>query len=156
MIHRKAFTLIEILMTITMATVMIVPIFQMLGLGTKGIYKSSDKTYAILIAAEVIEIVKFTDFDVLPPRDEIYQLPEIMQRNNSPEFQKKNLLYFNRDYEKGYGIGVLITKIQGKYDNKSIGGDANELRRVDVYLQWESVLTRKNVNLKLTTFYRDR
>lgn len=143
-------------MTITMATVMIVPIFHMLGLGTRGVYKSSDKTYAILIASEIIEIVKFTGFDVLPPREEIYQITEIMQRNNSPEFQKKNLLYFNRDYEEGYGIGVLITKVEGSYDNKVIGGKASELRRVDVYLQWESVLTKKDVNLKLSTFYRER
>ncbi|PCJ20356.1 MAG: hypothetical protein COB02_04800 [Candidatus Cloacimonadota bacterium] len=154
--NKKAFTLLEILMTITMATVMIVPVFNMLNLGTKGIYKSSDKTYAILIASEVIEIVKFTGFDVLPPKEEVYQLNDIIQRNNQPEYLKRNLYYSNREYEKGYGVGVLITKVEGQYDSKRIGGKVSGLRRVDVYIQWESVLTKESTTLKLSTFYKDR
>ena len=66
---RRGFTLIEILATITIATVMITAIFPMLNIGQKSVYKSSDKNYAVLAAADLMEVVRGTEFSVLPPRD---------------------------------------------------------------------------------------
>ena len=54
--NKRGFTLIEILATITIATVMITAIFPMLSIGQKGVYKSSDKNYVILAAADLIEV----------------------------------------------------------------------------------------------------
>lgn len=157
--NRRGFTLIEILATITIATIMIGAIFPLLSIGSKGIYKSSDRTYAVLAAADLIEVVRGTDFDVLPPRgqENPYTVDEIKSLINAPEHQRSNL-YFNHIYEKKFAIGIFVMSVESEGSEIESKNRA-EIRQVVVKVQWKSVLDQspdgKIEEIELTSLYTE-
>ncbi len=153
--NRRGFTLIEILATITLATLMITAIFPMLNLGQKGVYKSSDKNYAVLAAADLMEVVRGTEFSVLPPRESPYSVQEIRQLLYQGDNARRNLI-FGHVYQKKFAIGVFIQPVVGT-ENSSNGHDANKsMRQCTVVVRWESVMDKsKKEEIRLTSLYRE-
>jgi len=153
-VRTRGFTLIEILATIAIATVMIGPIFYMLSSGSRWVYKSADKTYAVLVASDLIEVVKGTDFSVLPVRDEPYSVDEIREKISTGENLRRNLV-FNHTYVEKFSIGAFVQSIPEGEMNKTLSGKGQELRMVTIVVQWENVMTKKEEELRLTSFYMD-
>ncbi len=152
---RRGFTLIEILATITIATVMITAIFPMLNIGQKGVYKSSDKNYAVLAAADLMEVVRGTEFSVLPPRENPYSVQEIRQLLYKGDNARRNLV-FGHVYEDKFAIGVFI-QLVAETENSTNPEDANKsMRQCTVVVRWESVMDKsKKEEVRLTSLYRE-
>ena len=153
--NRRGFTLIEILATITIATVMITAIFPMLNIGQKGVYKSSDKNYAVLAAADLMEVVRGTEFSVLPPRENPYSVQEIRQLLYKGDNARRNLV-FGHVYEDKFAIGVFI-QLVAETENSTNPEDANKsMRQCTVVVRWESVIDKsKKEEVRLTSLYRE-
>tara|TARA_Y100000589_G_C27115509_1_gene614080 strand:+ start:149 stop:625 length:477 start_codon:yes stop_codon:yes gene_type:complete len=153
--NRRGFTLIEILATITIATVMITAIFPMLNIGQKGVYKSSDKNYAVLAAADLMEVVRGTEFSVLPPRENPYSVQEIRQLLYKGDNARRNLV-FGHVYEDKFAIGVFI-QLVAETENSTNPEDANKsMRQCTVVVRWESVMDKsKKEEVRLTSLYRE-
>jgi len=154
MVRVRGFTLIEILATIAIATVMIGPIFYMLSSGSRWVYKSADKTYAVLAASDLIEVVRGTDFSVLPVRDEPYAVDEIREKIATGDNLRRNLV-FNHVYAEKFSIGAFVQSIPEGEMNQTMGAKAQEIRMITVVVQWENVLTKKAEEVRLTSFYMD-
>jgi prepilin-type N-terminal cleavage/methylation domain-containing protein len=170
MLNRKAFTMIEILATITISSVLITPIFYLMNTGSRGVYKSADKTYALIMATDILELVKGIDFEAMPPREEPYNFAEIQQIVSS---RPRKELFFNRlylmgnDQEQGevkfidqnYGrkflVGIYIQRVDFE-DPMEVGKKQKELRRATVVIQWKSVLGKdKTDTVRLHSFYTE-
>ncbi|MBT3785963.1 prepilin-type N-terminal cleavage/methylation domain-containing protein [bacterium] len=151
--RRGGFTLLEILATIAIATVMIGPIFYMLSAGTRYVYKSSDKTYAVLVAADLIEVVRGTDFKVLPPRKEAYSVDEIRDLISSGDNLRRNL-YFSHVYEDDFKVGAFVQDLPNP---ESLGEMVriSKLRMVTVVVVWKSKMNEKEDEVRLTSFYTE-
>mgnify|MGYP001372336986 CR=1 FL=1 len=152
---RRGFTLIEILATITIATVMITAIFPMLNIGQKSVYKSSDKNYAVLAAADLMEVVRGTEFSVLPPRENPYSVQEIRQLLYKGDNARRNLV-FGHVYEDKFAIGVFI-QLVAETENSTNPEDANKsMRQCTVVVRWQSVMDKsKKEEVRLTSLYRE-
>lgn len=147
---KRGFTLIEILLTITIATVMISAIFPMLNIGQKGVYKSSDKTYAVLAAADLLEVVRGTEFAVLPPRETPYSVQELRQLIVSGDNVRRNLV-FGHVYEDKFAIGIFIQAVAetGLADNQV-------MRQCTIVVRWESVMDKSQKDeIRLTSLYAE-
>lgn len=140
MVRNRGFTLIEILATITIATITITAIFPLFRLGQRGVYKSSDKSYAILTASDLIEVVRGTSFEVLPPKGEgeYYTVQELRNRIHSGDNLRRNLV-FNHIFEKKFNIGIFIMPVAKSELHKDVDG-VGELRQVVVRISWKSAL----------------
>lgn len=134
---RRGFTLIEILATITIATLLVTPVIRMMDAGTRGVYKGADRTTAILAAADVIEAIRGIEFTVIPPRppDQFYTLGEIRELVN--QHLKRNLPFFNQ-YEDKFLIGVAISEVRPEVDRNPTEPAA--LRLVAVQIMWKNVM----------------
>lgn len=150
---RRGFTLIEILATITLATVMITAIFPMLSIGQKGVYKSSDKTYAVLAAADLIEVVRGTEFSVLPPRESPYSVQELRQLLVTGDNVRRNLV-FGHVYEEKFAIGIFI---QAVVDSPNEAVNENKvMRQCTIVVRWESVMDKSvKDEVRLTALYSE-
>jgi len=153
MVRRKAFTLLEILATIAIATVMIGPIYYMLSQGSRYVYRSADKTYAVLVASDLIEVVRGTDFKVLPPREKPYSVDEIRDRITSGDNLRRNL-YFSHVYEDDFQVGAFVQEIP---DPEDLGTDVriHKLRMVTVVVVWKNKMTDKQDEVRLSSFYTE-
>ena len=153
MIVRRGFTLIEILATITLATVIMTAIFPMLSIGQKGVYKSSDKTYAVLAAADLIEVIRGTEFSVLPPRESPYSVQELRQLLVTGDNVRRNLV-FGHVYEDKFAIGIFIQAVAP--GSSEVGSDNKAMRQCTIVVRWESVMDRSiKDEVRLTTLYSE-
>ncbi|MBW7874960.1 MAG: prepilin-type N-terminal cleavage/methylation domain-containing protein [Candidatus Cloacimonetes bacterium] len=134
---RKGFTLIEILATITIATLLVTPILRLMDSGTKGVYKGAERTTAILAAADLIEAIRGVEFAVIPPRppDQYYSVPEIRQMVASN--LRRNLPFFNQ-YEDKFLIGIAISEIRPENDRNPAA--PSKLRLVAIQVMWKNVM----------------
>lgn len=151
--RRKAFTLLEILATIAIATAMIGPIYYMLSQGSRYVYRSADKTYAVLVASDLIEVVRGTDFKVLPPREQPYSVDEIRQRISSGNNLRRNL-YFGHVYEEDFQIGAFVQDVPDP-ENLERGVKISKLRMVTIVVVWKNKLTDKQDEVRLSSFYTE-
>lgn len=150
--NHRGFTLIEILATITIATVMITAIFPMLSIGQKGVYKSSDKNYAVLAAADLMEVVRGTEFSVLPPRENPYSVQELRQLLYKGDNARRNLV-FGHVYEDKFAIGIFIQNVAGA-EGDSNSDDGKSMRQCTIVVRWESVMDQsKKEEVRLTSLY---
>jgi prepilin-type N-terminal cleavage/methylation domain-containing protein len=149
---RSGFTLIEILATITIATLLITPILGMMSLGSKAVYKGSDKTYAVLAAADLIEAVRGIEAALLPPKGDVpYSVDEIRDILRQSDNGRRNL-QFNNSYSEKFSIGAFIheTPDQGDLDD-SFSGEQKMLRMVTVIVKWKNVMEEEE-SIRLTSF----
>ena len=153
--NKRGFTLIEILATITIATVTITAIFPMLSIGQKGVYKSSDKNYAILAAADLIEVVRGTEFSVLPPRENPYSVQELRQLLYQGDNARRNLV-FGHVYEDKFAIGIFIQPLAKTEVTNDTDKESKSMRQCTVVVRWESVMDKeKKEEVRLTTLYAE-
>jgi prepilin-type N-terminal cleavage/methylation domain-containing protein len=149
---RKAgFTLLEILATITLATILVGPIINMMVLGSKGIYAGADRTYAILSASDLLEMVRGVDAKVLPARgpDKPYSVPEIQGLVHTSDSMRSNLV-FNRQYHDRFSFAVVIDDVPGAEVPE--GEEENRtLRMITVIAGWTDDRDQKRT-VQLSTF----
>ena len=153
--NNRGFTLIEILATITIATMMITAIFPMLNIGQKGVYKSSDKNYAVLAAADLMEVVRGTEFSVLPPRENPYSVQELRQLLYKGDNARRNLV-FGHVYEDKFAIGIFIQPLAEVANNSALNDEKKSMRQCTVVVRWESVMDKsKKEEVRLTSLYAE-
>ena len=152
---KRGFTLIEILATITIATIMITAIFPMLSIGQKGVYKSSDKNYAVLAAADLMEVVRGTEFSVLPPRENPYSVQELRQLLYQGDNARRNLV-FGHVYEDKFAIGIFIQPVAERETASKSNNESKSMRQCTVVVRWESVMDKsKKEEVRLTSLYTE-
>lgn len=151
-VQRKAFTLIEILATITIATLLITPILGMMTLGSRAVYKGSDKTYAVLAASDLIEAIRGIESNLLPPKGDVpYSVDEIRELLRKGDNGRRNL-QFNNSYQEKFAIGAFIHEIPDqKLPDGAVLNEQKILRMITVIVKWKNVMDEEE-SIRITSF----
>ena len=102
-----------------------------------------------------MEVVRGTEFSVLPPRENPYSVQEIRQLLYKGDNARRNLV-FGHVYEDKFAIGVFI-QLVAEIENSTNPEDANKsMRQCTVVVRWESVMDKsKKEEVRLTSLYRE-
>ncbi len=148
---RRGFTLIEILAAIALATVAITPIIRLMDLGTKGVYKGGDRTYAVMAASEMLEVMRGIEFAAIPPRppDQLYSVSEIRDLTNA--HPKRNLT-LSQQFDGKFTIGIAVSEIRPENDPRP--AEPSSVRLVSVQVMWKNVMDQEE-SISLSSLITD-
>jgi type II secretory pathway pseudopilin PulG len=151
----RAFTMMEVLVTVMLIGTSLVPILSMMIFSNKGAIRISDMIIAQNLAIETMELYKNKDFDTIVEISEendikINEKIELIGRGgekydtSGKDINSKPIITYPEDYQR-FKRTVEIDNKQGQ------GTDATELKIITVKVTWvdkKGVESKGSVELK--------